>query len=106
MSLRSLRTLAAERDKGTDTEMKTRRDLLVRAIPTEVLAPYTALIGVIAGLAEESGSQRLLMRWVIYSAGIAAIVLYLGLSYVRQPSRRKRRFPWVEALAGVFAFAA
>ena len=106
MSLKSLKTLAADRDKGKDADMNTRRDLLVRSIPTEVLAPYTALIGVIVGLAEESGSQRLLMRWIIYGAGLAAIVLYLGLAYARQPRGRKRRFPWVETLAGLLAFGA
>ena len=63
MSLRTLQSIALERDVRSPTRslpgeegdvvaapMK-RADLLVAAIPTEVLAPYTALIGLVVAFA-------------------------------------------------------
>ncbi len=118
MSLRTLQSIALERDVRSPTRslpgeegevvaapMK-RADLLVAAIPTEVLAPYTALIGLVVATIDPGESRRVVLRWGIYLAGFAAIVIYMGVTYVRTRAASGRRFPVLETLAALVAFGA
>jgi hypothetical protein len=122
MSITSLTSVAAQRDsdvprrakrkpataaQAAETEKRGYLDLLVAAIPTEPLALYTFLIAGIVATIDAGESQRLTLRWVIYGAMIAYIVLWLGIAYLRRPkAERKRRLPWLEIVAAVIAFAA
>jgi hypothetical protein len=119
MSLRSLSGIASLRDLGgarkadpaPRTEQDAERtvasgyaDVLVSAIPTEVLGLYTFLVGVITGTITQGDDERLLLRWLVYASAIVFIVAFLYASYRRRP--RRRRFPVAETLAAVVAFAA
>jgi hypothetical protein len=122
MSLSRLSAVAAQRDTGPpkrakrkpksaqeteETEEQGYLDLLVTAIPTEPLALYTFLIGGIVATIDAGEDQRLTMRWAIYAAMIAFIILWLCASYIRRPSSdKKRKLPFVETLSAVVAFGA
>jgi uncharacterized membrane-anchored protein len=100
-----VRTRAAEKTEPTEEEQG-RTDLLIHAIPTEVLAPYTALVGGIVATIDAEESDQAFLRWAIYTVGLAAIILYFGVSYSRQKAKdSKRRFPWAGTLAALMAFA-
>jgi hypothetical protein len=122
MSLRSLATIAAERDGGTPTkttrktaaaneqqgEAETRKaspgDVLVAAIPTEVLALYTfATSAFVASVS--TGDARLGLRWGVYVAGFVAIAAYLVNSY-RRSAQTVRNVPVRELLTASVAFGA
>jgi hypothetical protein len=99
--------LASDGTPEITEELQSRRDILIHAIPTEVLAPYTAVVGVIIATIGAGESQRLILRWILYAAASLAILLYLGVGYLRRVGpRRKRKFPWPGAFAAVFAFGA
>jgi len=71
------------------------------------LAPYTALIAGIVATIDPGEENRTFLRWSIYIAGLLAIIAYLGLSYSRQKGQSaKRKFPWAETGASLFAFGA
>ncbi|HWM54778.1 MAG TPA: hypothetical protein VNO20_05275 [Solirubrobacterales bacterium] len=114
--------VAAQRDAGAlqrakkkpanqaetkETEKQGYLNLLVSAIPTEPLALYTFLVGGIVATIDSGETERLGLRWGLYAAMIAFIVLWLTSSYLRRPkTERKRRFPFAETLAAIVAFAA
>ena len=119
MSLQSLRTIAVERDHDDPKRTKTgrapsrapgaespltRTDVLIAAIPTEVLALYTGVVTVVVSNSD-AANRHLSMRWTLYILGFVAIAVWLGGAYVRTPAK-KRRFPFVETLAALIAFAA
>jgi hypothetical protein len=134
MSIRALTDMALERDAGVPAQPRararaaraqgagapggaaaapaagdqSRTDVLVSAIPTEVLGPYTALVGLIVSTIDEpQEDERATLRWVLYGAGLVAIAVWLGGSYVRERTpTRKRRFPVAETIAALIAFAA
>jgi hypothetical protein len=123
MSLTALSTIAAQRDQAppkrpkrnpqtadeTDaTEANNYASALVAAIPTEPLALYTFLTAGIVATIGPDDDQLLELRWTIYGVGIGYIVLWLGVAYYRErpSSARKRKFPWVETVTAVVAFAA
>lgn len=122
MSLSTLTTIATQRDVGAPrttkkkpaqaseaaTEERSYLSSLVAAIPTEPLALYTFLVATIVATIKPGADERLSMRWAIYGATIAVIVLWLGSSYLRNsdPQKKKRSFPWLETAAAVVAFAA
>ena len=99
MSLQSLRTIAVERDHDDPKRTKTGR-----AIPTEVLALYTGVVTVVVSNSD-AADRHLSMRWTLYILGFVAIAVWLGGAYVRTPAK-KRRFPFVETVAALIAFAA
>ena len=122
MSMQTLNAIAVERDHAAPKKRKTGRaapqaanadallsktDILIAAIPTEVLALYTGLVtAIIANTSSDAGADKhLLLRWGLYVAGFAAITVWLGANYLRTLTK-KRRFPWVETAAAMFAFAA
>jgi hypothetical protein len=128
MSVRSLSTLAVERDKA---EPRTQAmggsggakggqvpqqfiDALTSAIPTEPLSAYTAAIGIVAGL--KSGSY-VGFRWGAFAVFLVVTALALFVSYevkYRTASStaeeldqtKKRRFPALEASAALVAAVA
>jgi len=88
-------------------EQQKAKDLLIAAVPTEVLAPYTALVGLIVSTIDTGESPRELMRWIIYFVGLLAIFLFLWLSYSHQKdSSAKRTFPIAGIAVALVAFAA
>jgi hypothetical protein len=122
MSIARMASVAAQRDsikpvrakkkpkdaqEARETEQQGYLDLLVSSIPTEPLGLYTFLIAGIVATIDAGESQRLTLRWVIYGAMIAFIVLWLTASYLRRPkTERKRQLPWLEIATAVVAFAA
>lgn len=124
MSIRSMSELAVERDlrrprkpgprragaggeDDRDVEAQSRSDILISAIPTEVLAPYTFLIGVIVSTIDPNEDERLGLRWTVYGVAFAFIVIALFGNYVRlrKPDKR-RKFPLPEMLSAIVAFGA
>jgi hypothetical protein len=123
MSLSTLSTIAAQRDKGVPIRSKPKPDsaeetrateergymnVLVSAIPTEPLALYTFLTAGIVATIDAGETQRLGLRWGIYGATIVFIAAWLGAAYLRGRPKgaAKRRLPVVETAAAVIAFAA
>jgi hypothetical protein len=83
------------------------RDVLISAIPTEVLAPYTGLIAIIVSTIEGGDDKMLVLRWAIYAVGIVAIAAWIGSGYLHQSAAQKRRrFPVLETITAAVAFAA
>jgi hypothetical protein len=97
-----------EPKKEYPTEKRSYLSTLAAAIPTEPLALYTFLVATIVATIGPGDDERLFMRWAIYAATIAVIVLWLGASHFRNldAKERKRRFPWLEAASATVAFAA
>jgi hypothetical protein len=121
MSIRSLTSIAVQRDQsrphkaeadgaGAQAAPKSvpqgYADVLVGAIPTEVLAVYTTVVGVIVGTIHGKDNERLTLRWILYGATAAIVVAWLTANYRRQRTGTKRRFPVAETLAAVTAFGA
>lgn len=122
MSITRLNAVAVQRERGgarrvmreaktpedtAKTESQGYLDLLITAIPTEPLALYTFLVAGIVATIDGEDDARLGMRWCIYGVTIAFIVLWLMVSYLRQPkAERKRKLPIAEILAASVAFAA
>ena len=108
MSVRSLATLAVERDQKSAAS-KTYTETLVHAIPSEVLALYTFVVTAVTGTITTADDDKLLsLRWVVFGAVAAATIVYLVASYrdTRARAARKRHFPGEEITAAVVAFGA
>lgn len=120
MSLSTLSAIAVQRDEGkprrskrkpttpteaATTEERSYANVLVSAIPTEPLALYTFLVAGIVATIDAGESERLVLRWVIYGVMIAFIAAWLGTTYLRGRSA-KRKFPVVETVSAIVAFAA
>jgi hypothetical protein len=140
VSVRSLAALAVERDKaaagqpagggggggavlealGDDQRSKREAvpqsftDVVVSAIPTEPLAAYTALVGVVVGAVGLDDSRSYLpFRWGAYGAFLAIVVAAVWLAYARaaagpmgpanEESRRRNSFPAAEVTSALLA---
>lgn len=87
-------------------ELQKAQGALVDSIPTEVIAPYTAIVAIIAANASKSDTFAAL-RWWTFAISFAFIIAYITASYVRTPSaNRSRKLPFVEILGALIAFAA
>lgn len=119
MSIRNLTSIAVQRDAEPPKKLRKDRagsqpepvpqgwaDVLIAAIPTEVLAVYTAVIGVVVGTIQAGDDDRIILRWALYGATIFIVVVWLVSNYRRQRTSKKRRFPVAEMLAAGTAFAA
>ncbi len=111
MSARSLAELAKERDlKPPGTPVRSATEVLVAAVPTEALAAYTTLVGVM--LAADIGSGYSALRWFAYGAFVVLAVLAALVLYrrrVREDDAKgmdTRRLPVWECLAAGLAAAA
>lgn len=81
-------------------------DVLVAAIPTEVLAVYTSVIGIVVGTIQAGDDERVALRWLLYGATTLIVFAWLTAAYRRARVSKKRRFPFAETAAAVLAFAA
>jgi len=128
MSLRSLVGVAVERDSAepvVDTTgavaegeaevgaappsagasgLSSATGVLVAAIPGEVLAPYTALIGVVVSTASAKNDYATL-RWWLFGIGTALVVVSLLATFYRARASAGRHVPFVEIVAATIAFA-
>jgi hypothetical protein len=80
--------------------------VLTDAIPTEPLALYTFLIAAIVATIDAEETERLLMRWIIYGVFVAFIVAWIVASWLRNRTKKVRKFPLAEVGTAVIAFAA
>lgn len=94
---------------GEISDLASAREILVAAIPGEVLAPYTALVGIIASTVDETekGGQWLPLRWWVFAAGAVLVLVWFAMVYRSQrPSKARRRQAFYGAGAGLVAFGA
>lgn len=109
MSARSLAQLAVDRDvsRPGDSVASNNTDVLVAAVPSEALAAYTAVIGVV--LASDIGSGYGPFRWSAFGAFVALAVLAPVVFFRNRASeseRNTRHAPYFECItAGVAAAA-
>lgn len=84
---------------------KPKSESLIDAIPTEVLAPYTAILSVI--VANTSGTEWEVGRWILFGLGVALVPAAVFLLWRRQRlADTTRRFPIAGMVAATLAFAA
>jgi hypothetical protein len=135
VSVRSLTTLAVQRDKGRPVSPRATReiaadsageirtadgtvaggdavasatDILVSSIPTEIVATYTAIVAVIsAALVESAAGDYLPLRWWLFGGFCAATAISVATGYhTSKDPASSRRFPWLEIVSASLAFAA
>src|SRR3989442_13655872 len=126
MSVNSLTTLAVQRDvegsptrrqvkKGeaeASTQLTKYQDVLMHAIPTEVLSGYTILIGITIGTIkatkqDPNPNQLLALRWWFFAGFLGATLAAVWIGYwVKRSQTKKRRIPVPEILAATIAAAA
>jgi hypothetical protein len=108
MSAKSLGELAEDRDVNPPgLSVGSATDVLVAAVPSEALAAYTTLIGIV--LAASIGSAYSQFRWSAYGVFVAVAVLAPFVVYrhrVARSSKEKRIFPMEECLVAGLAAAA
>ena len=96
--------LGGSRPAVPTTEQTKAVGALIDAIPTEVLAPYTAILAII--IANTSSPEtRAALRWWTYAASLGFIIVFVVVSYLRS-SAKKRKLPWAELAAALVAFGA
>ena len=110
MSIKSISFVETTRDtqqpknkKGDLSKPKT--EALVDAIPTEVLAPYTAILAVI--VANTEGNEWEIGRWIMY--GIAAVIVPIAVFFMWRRDKSAtatRRSPVAGMVAATAAFGA
>jgi hypothetical protein len=123
MSIAALTTLAAVRDNGRPTkqdvgkttapgETKERAsltDILVTQVPTELIAPYTAVMAAIVGAvgkpsrAVPSPDQLAGWRWLTFAILIVATVVLTWEGKSRKSGNKS--FPWLEVTGALIAAA-
>lgn len=92
MSAKSLAKLAVKRDNQPRGEsVKTATDVLVATIPSEALAAYTTLIGIV--LAANIGSAYGAFRWTTYGAFVALAMLAPLTAYRHHFTTAKQQAP-------------
>jgi len=129
MSISALTDLAVTRDNDThqgqaakrkvnrqtgevEKLSQSARDALAKAIPTETLAGYTAIVGVVIGTikvtdADPTPDQLLGLRWGLFGGFLTFTIIAVVASYTRKRvGAQHRRFPLIEVLAATIAAAA
>ena len=128
MSVRSLTGVAVERDTaepvdtvgagapvgdaaaggapptGGAPSLSSATGVLVAAIPGEVLAPYTALVGVVYSTVNPRHDYQAL-RWWLFGLGTVLVAVSLLAAFHRARPSAGRRVPFVEIVAATIAFA-
>jgi hypothetical protein len=117
MSVRALSSIAVQRDSakagdgasatgGRDQSgLSSAGDALIHAIPSEVLAPYTALVGIIVSQVTPTDDRQGL-RWWLFGVTLALVVLTLTVGFYRGRQDGGRVFPLLEVTTASIAFAA
>jgi hypothetical protein len=123
MSIGALTTLAAARDSGRPTkqdvgkarapdkakEQASLTDILVTQVPTELVAPYTAVTAVIVGAvakpskAVPNPDQLPSWRWLAFAILIVATVVLVWEGKRRKTQNGPGPFPWLEVTGAVMA---
>ena len=109
MSAKSLAQLATDRDMKPpgDSVVEDSSDVLVAAVPSEALAAYTALIGIV--LAANIGTAYGPFRWSAYGAFVALAVLAPIVLFKHRTAgsdKESRTLPILECLTAAVAAAA
>ena len=109
MSAKSLAQLATDRDMKPPGEsvVEDSSDVLVAAVPSEALAAYTALIGIV--LAANIGTAYGPFRWSAYGAFVALAVLAPIVLFKHRTAgsdKESRTLPILECLTAAVAAAA
>ena len=109
MSAKSLAQLAVNRDMKPPGQsvVKDSSDVLVAMVPSEALAAYTAVIGIV--LAANIGSAYGAFRWSAYGAFVALAVLAPIVLFKRRTAasdKESRTLPILECLTVAIAAAA
>ena len=109
MSARSLAQLAVDRDvsRPGDSVAGNSTDVLVAAVPSEALAAYTAVIGVV--LASDIGSGYGPFRWSAFGAFVVLAVLAPVVFFRNRASesdKNTRHAPYFECVTAGAAAAA
>lgn len=124
MTIRSITVLAAQRDlragqptgapppapeavaaAGQSTGQASQVVTLSNAIPSDVAALYTSVVGVLAGvLRNDPNTTYLPLRWALYGGCLLATFVAVIAGYYSLPVR-KRRLPTAEAVTALTAFA-
>src|SRR4051794_7825597 len=106
MSIRSMSALAVQRDEikphkakkaaqsaQPETVPQSWSDVIISAIPSEVLAVYTGIVGVIIATIKAGESDQFWLRWGLYAAGAVFVMFWLAASYFRNRTAKTRPFP-------------
>jgi hypothetical protein len=123
MSIRSLTSLAVERDIAPPGQLakggaggagggaipQQFTDAITSAIPTEPLAAYTAVVGVVAGVT--TGDSYLPFRWAALAAFLVVIAAAVYVSYLTKATLgprslkegNRRTFPAIELASALIA---
>lgn len=109
MSANSLARLAVERDLAPPGQsIKTSTEVLIAAIPSETLAAYTTLVGVV--LAGDVGQRYSQFRWAAYGAFVLLAFLAPLVNFRRSLMMTRdmehRALPIQECFAATVAAAA
>ncbi len=132
MTIASIAALAAERRSGrlgrargetaphgAQDQSGTDVTVLAKAVPTDIIAFYTAAVGLLAGIQKDSPDTYLPLRWILYAMTIAATVAAVliasyftvpsapqagqpGTAAIQQPPRWQP--PIIETVTATFAF--
>ena len=110
MSIKSISVVETQRDTGTPQDKvgdanKPKSEALVDAIPTEILAPYTAILAVI--VANADAGEWEVGRWVLYVIAAAIIPIAVWWLWRRDKSAvATRRVPVAGMFGATIAFGA
>lgn len=108
MSANSLAQLAVETDRQPPgTVIKSSTEALIAAIPTEALAVYTALIGVMLTVTDDKNQFRP-FRWAAYGTFVllSGLIPFIMFRCRRSRESRHRRFPLRECFTATLAAGA
>jgi hypothetical protein len=123
MSVNSLTTLAVQRDiegnptrrrvkkdtSAAETQQTKYQDVLMHAIPTEILSGYTILVGITVGTIKATTQnptphQLVGLRWSFFAGFLLATLAAVWIGYVvKRASSKKRRIPIPEILVATIA---
>jgi hypothetical protein len=124
MSIRTIAAIAVKRDAGVSPGPPAPEAVpaagegpalpdtsdLAAALPTEVVALYTAAIALLEGILHQNvGATYAPLRWWLYGAGFVFTVVTVQLAYgsISRGARgsKKRKAPVKELIVGLLAFA-
>jgi uncharacterized membrane-anchored protein len=107
MSISSLTTNAAERDVGRQGATPGKVELLVSAIPTEMVTGYLAAVAAVVATTSDQ-NPKLGLRWLLLAgfAVLTPVAVWSLWSAKLRPDDplRKRRAPFLEMVTATLAF--
>ena len=126
MSIRSITDLAVERDAtkhlepvaagtgrrrgsaGAAAGHETLGDVVLSAVPTEIVGLYTAAVALVQPLIQGSAGSYLPLRWSLFAVFLVLTPVSVCAIYLRKraSTSERRRFPGAELLSSTVAFAA